>query len=342
MILPNYQLTAYGGLVSILTLTGYDYGQQHSEKANLIKDYNCEWFKHRTASIVLWTPGIGLISAIIIRVISAITNHFCKENKIEEFQSPIINTPTSITENVMKENRAVSNWKRLKLHVKNFLPRKGEVGLCEEYIVERFAIKMTGKISPVHLYIYTIMDKSDLIACSAKTYFKQWQVKHSHQVSFVDYMEKTILSTIAPEHLEQDPRTVRVLSDVERESRLATFSQGTILLNNASLRNGKYIFALTRTNALYVSLKKGSQLGVIQHSSLSNGTSVRSAGYFVINNNRIDTVEVESGHYKPSKDQALSILTFLKIKKIDLSLINLKFRASDPYPYNAFKWIQSQ
>jgi hypothetical protein len=96
MVLNSYRLSYSGTVISLVTATGFDYGLQHSAKARSMSEYNCSWLGHRVASLMLWTPGIGLISAIFLNLLSALLYNSCcgYNSKSQESNPPA--TPVTL------------------------------------------------------------------------------------------------------------------------------------------------------------------------------------------------------------------------------------------------------
>jgi hypothetical protein len=104
-----------------------------------------------------------------------------------------------------------------------------------------------------------------------------------------------------------------------------TINDGILKRHKNPIHKGTFIFTLTHDNKLYVTTKKQQKLGRIQHSSLSHGEAVRSAGMISIDNQgKITEIEAASGHYHPGDGQVANILYYLREQGIGLSTFNVK------------------
>lgn len=133
---------------------------------------------------------------------------------------------------------------------------------------------------------------------------------------------------------------VRYFSDTERKQTETTIENGVLKqigLNSDSTdkkpleKLTKYAFIL-RPEGLFITEKKDTDNGQVNHSSFFRGGEVQSSGgLFVDDEGKITTLYPLSGHYKPNADQLEKMITYLekKLPKEDFDEILMKVNPND-------------
>lgn len=90
------------------------------------------------------------------------------------------------------------------------------------------------------------------------------------------------------------------------------------------VNTGKYMYLLNNQNEMYVQMKKRGQAN---HTSLSSGQAVLAAGHIYVVDGKIKTIDTQSGHYQPTKEQILNILEYFQnqMSEEDLNSLTVSY-----------------
>lgn len=134
----------------------------------------------------------------------------------------------------------------------------------------------------------------------------------------------------------------KYFSTVELSTLQVSINREIFYQNGEILKNGKYIFVLTKDDKFYFVKKRKDELGRIQHSSLSSGRPIRSAGKVTIDTGgKLVALNNISGHYRPKSPQIINIVNYLANNNISLNSFQVEERAFNfvVNVYRADAWI---
>ena len=106
-----------------------------------------------------------------------------------------------------------------------------------------------------------------------------------------------------------------------------------------------FAYVLTSDGILLIAMK---QKGKTQHTSLSQGRAVLSAGFIHMNGDgTVVSLVGYSGHYVPTKTQMLNMLEFLQKQNVDVEKIRVEVRSADRTssliePGSVSAWIRAE
>lgn len=142
-------------------------------------------------------------------------------------------------------------------------------------------------------------------AGASRKVLDKWR-KSSTKVSLDTYIKKYM-----PRKLKKDlkAKSVSYLSPEQRGKYLVTFEKRSLLIGGKKPKNGIYLYALSADGTtLLAGIGKRKSF---HHTSFFAGDPVQCAGKFTLKNGKITSLNLISGHYKPSKAHGKNLRRFL-------------------------------
>uniref|UniRef100_A0A803NY63 Uncharacterized protein n=1 Tax=Cannabis sativa TaxID=3483 RepID=A0A803NY63_CANSA len=207
-----------------------------------------------------------------------------------------------------KPETAISRWSRARTRA-----AKVGKGLCKYEKGQKLALQhWLEAIDPRHRYGHNL-----------HIYYNAWFESKSSQPFFYwldvgDGKEVT---------LEKCPRTVlnlqciKYLGPIERQAYEVIVESGKLLYKQSGCHvetdeGTKWIFVLSTSRKLYVAKKIK---GIFQHSSFLAGAATIAAGRLVTHNGILQGIWSYSGHYRPTQENFMEIISYLEQHHVDLT-----------------------
>jgi hypothetical protein len=189
------------------------------------------------------------------------------------------------------------------------------LNLHESYSMERTPIKIEGIECPVHLY------PTDKIKKFLSDYQKS---DEANQISFAEYINKH--KTSQDIDISTDTTIYLPREYVITNHRASLDDNKQLVINGIPLKDGEYIFVITDNNDLLIAQKLETPKGRIQHSSLSGGDPVKSAGLLWIETDAAGQKQYKlrsySGHYRPEPSDLELVLKWFEDRSDALNIIS--------------------
>ncbi len=140
---------------------------------------------------------------------------------------------------------------------------------------------------------------------TAKAVVTQWEdsrTSKSFEEFLVSHAAKADLK-----HLKN--HTVTYLSPKKLNKHLVSFENGQIKIGGKTPKDEWYIFVLeNEPQRLFAGIKK---IGALHHTSFVSGGPVSCAGEFKVEDGKIVSIPLRSGHYRPSEEHGIALHNFL-------------------------------
>lgn len=102
---------------------------------------------------------------------------------------------------------------------------------------------------------------------------------------------------------------VKYLTETESKKYVVEFDHKKIKQNGHTVQDGDYIYVLdSKIHSLFIGKKVQ---GEFHHSSFTGGKPVACAGHMKLKDGKIQSINLNSGHYKPTKQQGENLITYL-------------------------------
>jgi hypothetical protein len=182
--------------------------------------------------------------------------------------------------------------------IQKLVPKLKPVG--KEYVPEAIgipkkAISHSKSKEIVHPY-----------ALTTKKLYTKWK-KGATKKDFGKYVKEKASSS---DKKAMKRSTVQYLTQEEAKKYIVEFKDRKLKQGGHTLKDGDYIYVLNmKMTKLFVGVKKK---GEFHHSSFTAGTPVACAGGLKIKDGKISSINLKSGHYKPTKEQGENMIKFLK------------------------------
>ena len=155
----------------------------------------------------------------------------------------------------------------------------------------------------------------------------QWK-KIKTEESYFQYIRRSILS----EKFSLSENNVIYFNKEDLADFKPSFRDGKILKREKFFKPKRYIYVYTRSQELLIAQKFETPVGRIQHSSLSRGEAVKSAGWLTFDEEGVlKEISNFTGHYLISREQIDSFLLFLQRKDVPLDRVKIVFSPSGIY-----------
>ncbi|XP_030458630.2 IQ domain-containing protein IQM2-like [Syzygium oleosum] len=214
-----------------------------------------------------------------------------------------------------KHETAVSRWSRARTRA-----AKVGKGLSKNDKAQKLALQhWLEAIDPRHRYGHNL-----------HFYYVTWLHSQSREPFFywLDIGEGKEVN------LEKCPRPklqlqcIKYLGPMERKAYEVVIEDGKLFYKQSGKpihttgepRDGKWIFVLSTSRAMYVGKKKK---GSFQHSSFLAGGAAAAAGRLVVEHGVLKAVWPHSGHYRPTKENFEDFISFLQENDVDLTDVTL-------------------
>lgn len=220
-----------------------------------------------------------------------------------------------------------SRWENIRETIKHLFSGCNQRNRCSPlrvcYWREVFPVKI-GEMA-VHLYPNLELEKD-------------W-AKIQEKISYTNFVKTKFLD----KSIDFSENNVIYFNQEELESVKPSFQEGLLKNKGKNFKCRRYIFVLTKANDLLITQKYKSPMGRIQHSSLTKGCPVKSAGWLTFNETgRLTEISNFSGHYFIDKDQLNRAIRYLKDKGVNLDLLRVVFSskgtASQYSSYTLDQW----
>jgi len=161
------------------------------------------------------------------------------------------------------------------------------------------AVKKTKSKSKIHLYSENK---------TVKKIKKKWE-KSSTEKTLPEYIAKEITQLPSAEKKQLQGNIVKYLTKEEAKEYSVTFKDGKVKQQGHTLKGGNYIYVLNmKMTKLFMGIK---EKGAFHHSSFTAGLPVACAGMIKIARGKIESINLHSGHYKPTKENGANLIKFL-------------------------------
>lgn len=144
---------------------------------------------------------------------------------------------------------------------------------------------------------------------TAKAVIQQWEESRTSKS-----LEAFLQSHVEKENLDYlKSHTIKYLSPKKVHKHLVTFEDGKILIGGKIPKDALYIFVLeNEPKRLLAGIKK---TGSFHHTSFVAGAPVACAGEFEIEDGKIISILLRSGHYRPTEEHGEVLHKFLAQKE---------------------------
>ncbi|KAH0450911.1 hypothetical protein IEQ34_021603 [Dendrobium chrysotoxum] len=210
-----------------------------------------------------------------------------------------------------KPESAVSKWSRARTRA-----AKVGKGLSKNAKAQKLALQhWLEAIDPRHRYGHNLHFYYDCwLRCESKQPFFYW----------LDVGEGKEVNLEACHRLKLQQQCIKYLGPKEREAYEVIVEEGRLIYKKSreildttgGPKDSKWIFVLSTSKNLYVSLKKK---GRFQHSSFLAGAAASAAGRLVVKNGILKAVWPHSGHYRPTEENFEEFMSFLEENNVSLS-----------------------
>ncbi|KAI0493085.1 hypothetical protein KFK09_027361 [Dendrobium nobile] len=210
-----------------------------------------------------------------------------------------------------KPESAVSKWSRARTRA-----AKVGKGLSKNAKAQKLALQhWLEAIDPRHRYGHNLHFYYDCwLRCESKQPFFYW----------LDVGEGKEVNLEACHRLKLQQQCIKYLGPKEREAYEVIVEEGRLIYKKSreildttgGPKDSKWIFVLSTSKNLYVSLKKK---GRFQHSSFLAGAATSAAGRLVVKNGILKAVWPHSGHYRPTEENFEEFMSFLEENNVSLS-----------------------
>ncbi|KAF5197259.1 Iq domain-containing protein iqm2 [Thalictrum thalictroides] len=213
---------------------------------------------------------------------------------------------------IEKPETAVSRWSRARTRV-----AKVGKGLSKDEKAQKLALQhWLEAIDPRHRYGHNLhFYYVTWLHCESQQPFFYWlDIGDGKEVNLVDKCPRSKLQQ----------QCIKYLGPIERKDYEVTVENGKfmykysrqILDTSEGSEDAKWIFVLSTSKTLYVGQKSK---GKFQHSSFLAGGATSAAGRLEVENGILKAVWPHSGHYRPTEQNFLEFIAFLKDHNVDLT-----------------------
>ncbi|XP_072990421.1 IQ domain-containing protein IQM2-like [Typha latifolia] len=217
---------------------------------------------------------------------------------------------------IEKPESAISRWSRARTRA-----AKVGKGLSKDEKAQKLALQhWLEAIDPRHRYGHNLHYYYDCwLHCESKQPFFYWlDVGEGKEVSLEEHCPRSKLQQ----------QCIKYLGPIEREAYEVIVEDGKfmyrgsrqLLDTSGGPKDAKWIFVLSTSKTLYVGQKKK---GTFQHSSFLAGGATSAAGRLIVENGILRAVWPHSGHYRPTEENFLELMSFLKENNVNLIDVKL-------------------
>ncbi|XP_027066542.1 IQ domain-containing protein IQM6 [Coffea arabica] len=212
-----------------------------------------------------------------------------------------------------KPETAISRWSRARTRA-----AKVGKGLSKDKKARKLALQhWLEAIDPRHRYGHNLQFYYvNWLQCESKQPFFYWlDIGEGKEVN----LEKCPRSKLHQQCIKYLGPIERMAYEVVIEDGKFKYKEsGQLLDTRGGPEDAKWIFVLSVSKVLYVGLKKK---GTFQHSSFLAGGATLSAGRLVVEDGILKAVWPHSGHYLPTEENFEELMSFLKQKNVDLTVV---------------------
>ena len=149
----------------------------------------------------------------------------------------------------------------------------------------------------------------------------RWK-KSTLTISYHEFVKRIMLSG---NHSIQENNVI-YFNPLELEGFKVSLDKGKIVKPEGCFKEKRYIYVYTKERDLLVAQKFKTQMGRIQHSSLSGGAPVKSAGWLTFDKDgNLTEISNFTGHYLISRGQVDDLLSYLKENGVKLGMVSIVF-----------------
>ncbi|URE47255.1 hypothetical protein MUK42_14650 [Musa troglodytarum] len=211
----------------------------------------------------------------------------------------------------MKPETAISRWNRISLNAS-----KVGRGLSKNAKALKLAFQhWIEAIDPRHRYGHNLhVYHEEWCKSEAGQPFFYWlDIGDGRDLDFIDcprsLLRKQCVKYLGPQEREQ-------YEYVPLDGKIVHKLSGVLLDTTSGTKETKWIFVMSTSRRLYAGQKKK---GIFHHSSFLAGGATIAAGRFTAENGILKCISAYSGHYRPTRENFNSFLSFLRENGVNLN-----------------------
>ncbi|OQR81654.1 hypothetical protein THRCLA_23325 [Thraustotheca clavata] len=160
-----------------------------------------------------------------------------------------------------------------------------------------------------------VCDRKHRYGANLRAYYKEWKRYEGPKPGFWEWLDDESVEVEGVPRTKLESETVLYCDKAERQKFALNFLHGMLVTSTTQqpvdTADDGWIFVL-RDGVLYGNEKVTTQVPRIHHTSLSGGECVQTAGMMVVTKGILNIIYPHSGHYRPSENEVLVLLRFLK------------------------------
>ncbi|KAK9274340.1 hypothetical protein L1049_019154 [Liquidambar formosana] len=217
---------------------------------------------------------------------------------------------------IEKHETAISRWSRARTRA-----AKVGKGLSKDGKAQKLALQhWLEAIDPRHRYGHNLhfYYVKWLQSQSREPFFYWLDIGEGKEVNLVEKCPRSKLQQQCIKYL--GPMERKAYEIVVENGQLFYKKTGELVDTTGEPKDAKWIFVLSTSRTLYVGMKKK---GTFQHSSFLAGGATSAAGRLVVEKGILKAVWPHSGHYRPTQENFLDFLSFLRENNVDLTDVKM-------------------